>query len=93
MDVVAHNAKIMDLEAELLFCPLYSVEKERFHGITIEDQLLPICPGGNMIGDIGLKHSISAHTGYYGDKPENALADLCGFRKFLALSPVIVPRR
>jgi hypothetical protein len=64
MDMVAHNAKIMDLEPELLFCPLHGDKKEGPHSITIENHLLSVCPCGNMIYSIGFKHSISAHMGY-----------------------------
>jgi hypothetical protein len=73
MDVIAHNAKIMDLEAEFLFCPLYGVKKEGPHGVAMEDHLLPVCPGGNVIRGTGLEYSISPHTKVYGDKLENAL--------------------
>jgi hypothetical protein len=61
MDVTAHNAKIMNLEAELLFCPLYDVEKESPHGVAIEDHLLPVCPRSNVIRGVGLENSISPH--------------------------------
>jgi hypothetical protein len=73
MDVVAHNAKIMNLEAELPFCPLYSVEKECFHGITIENHLFSVCPCGNVIRGAGLENSVSPHTKLYGSRLENAL--------------------
>jgi hypothetical protein len=64
MDVIAHNAKIMDLKAELLFCPLDGVEQERSHGVTMEDHLFPVCPRCNVICGVGLENSISSHTTY-----------------------------
>jgi hypothetical protein len=66
MDVTAHNAKIMDLEAELLFCPLYDVKKERSHDVAIEDHLFPVCPRSNVIRGAGLENSISPHMRYMG---------------------------
>jgi hypothetical protein len=75
MDMVAHNAKIMDLETKLLFCPLYSVDKECLHGLAIEDHLLSVCPCGNVIRGIGPKNSISPHTVYTGAGVQNALVD------------------
>jgi hypothetical protein len=68
MDVVAHNAEIMDLEAELFFSPLDCSQEEGLHGIAMEDQLLPICPGGDVIRDSGPEFSISPHTRIYGAK-------------------------
>jgi hypothetical protein len=76
MDVVAHDAKIMDLEAELLFCPLDSVEEERSHGLAIEDHLFPVSPRGDVVSGIGLENSISPHIGVYGNGVKNALVDL-----------------
>jgi hypothetical protein len=83
MDMVAHNAKIVDLEAELLFGPPDGVEKEGLHGVAMEDHLFPVCPGGNVIGGAGLKFSISPHTNVHGEGLENALVDLEFFSKIL----------
>jgi hypothetical protein len=66
MDMTAHNAKIMNLKAELLFCPLYGVEKESPHGVAIEDHLLPVCPRSYVIRGVGLENSISPHIPYMG---------------------------
>jgi hypothetical protein len=74
VDVVAHNAKVMDLETELPLCPLYSSEQEVPHGIAMEDHLLPVCPSGDMIGGIGLKKSSAPHIGYTEMDWQNALA-------------------
>jgi hypothetical protein len=75
VDVTTHNAKIKNLEAELLFCPLYGVEKESPHGAAIEDHLLPVCPRSNVIRGVGLENSISPHTRIYGGKLKNAVVD------------------
>jgi hypothetical protein len=95
MDVVAHNAKSMDLEAKLLFGPLDGVEKERLHGVAMEDHLFPVCPRGNVIGSAGLKSSISPHTDIYGHKLKNALVDLEFSVKILncfKLCPQLAPK-
>jgi hypothetical protein len=64
MNVVAHDAEIMDLETELFFCPHYCVEKEGSHGIAMEDHFLSVCPCGNVVRCAGLQYSISPHTAY-----------------------------
>jgi hypothetical protein len=66
VDVVAHNAKVMDSETEFPLCPLYSNEEEVPHSLAMEDHFLPICPSGDVIGGIGLKKSSAPHAGYTG---------------------------
>jgi hypothetical protein len=56
----------MDLEAELFFGPFDGVEEEDLHGMAVEDHLLSVCPGGDVIDGAGLQFSISAHTAYMG---------------------------
>jgi hypothetical protein len=76
MDMVAHNTEIMDLEAMLLFDPLYGVEKERLHGVAMEDHLLPVCPGGDVVRGAGLEYSVPPHIRVYGDKGEKCFSGL-----------------
>jgi hypothetical protein len=64
MDVVAHNAKIMDLKTELFLCPLDGGKKKGPHGIAMEDHLFSVCPGGDVVRGAGFKDSISPHTGF-----------------------------
>jgi hypothetical protein len=65
MNMIAHNAKMINLETVLLFSPFYDVEEEDPHSITVHDHLPSICPGGDMIGRAGLKNSVASHTHIY----------------------------
>jgi hypothetical protein len=82
MDVVTHNAKIMDLEAILLFRPADGGKEKGLHGLTIEDHFLSVCPGGDVIHGAGLEHSVSPHIRVYGAKVKNALVDLGFLAKY-----------
>jgi hypothetical protein len=66
MDVVAHNTKIMDLEAELFFSPREGGKEVGLHGVAMEGQFLSVCPRSDVIGGVGLEFSIPAHRRYMG---------------------------
>jgi hypothetical protein len=67
VDVVAHDAEIVNAEGVLLLCPTDHVKKEFFYPVRTKDELASVCPGNNVVPSSWSQFSWFSHTSYTGE--------------------------
>ena len=66
MDMVAHDAKVVNGEGVLLFQEFDVVQEEKAHGSVVENALTAVDSGGDMVDGIGFQVSVLPHSVYTG---------------------------
>jgi hypothetical protein len=82
MNVVVHDAEVLDLEAVLPFGLLEDFQEEFFVLGGDKNPFSPVDPGGYVVFGAGPKFSVLSHNGIYGVEMEGASIGGGGVRGF-----------
>ena len=73
VDMVPHDAEVVDREGVLLFQPFNVRQKQDARGGLQENELAPVDSGGDVVDGILFQTSVLPHTSIYGVKVRGAL--------------------